>query len=122
MEHGAALRTNFLDAGQVEDVVENCPNSDLEASEVALIDFVEKVTLRAHEISQEDIDTLRAHRFSDTDVLDIALAAAARSFYSKMVDSLGVAPSPEWLKRSESVLGQDLLQKLTVGRPLPMAD
>ena len=87
-----------------------------------LIAFVEKVTLQSHEITREDIDLLRAHGFSDADVLDIASAAAARSFYSKMVDSLGVEPSPEWLERSESVLGQELLQTLTVGRPFSNSD
>lgn len=122
MEHGAALRNNFLDAGQVEDVVGDYSHGHLEPAEVALIAFVEKVTLQSHEITREDIDLLRAHGFSDADVLDIASAAAARSFYSKMVDSLGVEPSPEWLERSESVLGQELLQTLTVGRPFSNSD
>lgn len=80
--------------------------------------FAEKVTLHAHEITQEDIDALRAHGFSDADVLDIALATAARSFYSKLMDAVGLEPNPEWLQKTETLLGQELLQALTVGRPL----
>lgn len=81
------------------------------------------MTLRAHEITQEDVDGLRAHGLSDVDILDIALTSAARSFYSKLVDALGVTPSSEWLKNNEKLLGEGLLQTLTVGRPLvPLAE
>lgn len=80
--------------------------------------FAEKLTLHANEITQEDIEALRAHGFSDTDVLDIAMAAAARSFYSKLMDAVGLEPNLEWLQKTETLLGQELLQALTVGRPL----
>ncbi len=74
-------------------------------------------------ITQEDVDGLRAHGLSDVDILDIALTSAARSFYSKLVDAIGVTPSPEWLKSNEKLLGEGLLQTLTVGRPLvPLAE
>ncbi len=81
------------------------------------------MTLRAHEITQEDVDGLRAYGLSDPDIIDIALTSAARSFYSKLVDALGVTPSPEWLKNNQQSLGEELLQILIVGRPLvPLAE
>ncbi len=84
---------------------------------MALIDFSEKITLPAYKITQQDIDELRAHRFSDTDVLDIILATAARNFYSKVMDAVGLEPSSEWLKGVKSLLGEKLLETLMVGRP-----
>ena len=84
---------------------------------MALIAFVEKITLHAYKITQRDIDELRTHGFSDTDVLDIILATAYRSFYSKVMDAVGVEPSQRWLRGVEPLLGERLLETLMVGRP-----
>jgi alkylhydroperoxidase family enzyme len=54
-----------------------------------MLDVVEKVVLHAYKVAPEDIDGLRGHGFSDEEILDIVLAAAARSFFSKTLDALG---------------------------------
>lgn len=77
-----------------------------------MLDFVQKVTLAAPEITQADIDTLRAHGFPDAEIIDIAAATAARNFFSKLTDALGAEPDPEYLK-----LEDHLLRVLAVGRP-----
>ncbi len=79
--------------------------------------FAEKITLHAYKITQQDIDELRAHGFSDTDVLDIILATASRVFYSKVMDAVGLEPSQEWVKKVGSLLGETLFEALMVGRP-----
>ncbi len=121
MQHGAVLRNNFFSAQEVDDIVHDYHNAGLAPAEVSLIAFAEKVTLYADQITQDDIDDLRANGFTDAEVLDIALAAAARSFYSKMMDAVGVVPSSEWLDKTETLLGQELLQALTVGRAFTKA-
>ena len=89
---------------------------------MALIAFAEKITLHAYKITQQDIDELRSHGFSDTDVLDIILATASRSFFSKVMDAVGQEPSSEWLKGVQSLLGERLFDVLTVGRPFSGTD
>ncbi len=82
-----------------------------------MIAFAEKITLHAYKMTQQDIDELRTHGFSDTDVLDIILATASRIFYSKVMDAVGLEPSPAWVKKVESLLGKRLFETLMVGRP-----
>ena len=76
------------------------------------------MTLRAHEITQEDVDGLRAQGLSDTDIVDIALASAERSFFSNYMEAVGVRVSPQGLEGFERLLGKELVQTLSVGRPL----
>jgi len=121
VQHGAVLRNNFFSAQEVDSIVNDYHHAGLEPPEVSLIAFAEKVTLSADQITQEDVDDLRANGFTDAEILDIALAAAARSFYSKMMDAVGVTPSSEWLDNTESLLGPELLDALTVGRTLTRA-
>ena len=54
-----------------------------------MLDVVEKVVLNAYKVTPEDIDGLRGHGFIDEEIVDIVLAASARSFFSKTLDALG---------------------------------
>ncbi|HTJ61292.1 MAG TPA: hypothetical protein VL333_08910 [Candidatus Saccharimonadales bacterium] len=54
-----------------------------------MLDLVEKVVLHAYKVTSEDIDGLRGHGFTDDEIVDIVLAASARSFFSKTLDALG---------------------------------
>ena len=74
--------------------------------------FAEKVTLSAHAVTAEDVESLRRHGFADTEILDIALAAAARCFFSKTLDAVGA--TPDEIFRG---LDERLHHVLTVGRP-----
>jgi alkylhydroperoxidase family enzyme len=80
---------------------------------VAMMAYAEKIARNAYKVTPEDIDGLRAHGFTDAEILDIALAAAARSFLSKVLDAVGVEPD-EWYMELEP----ELRQTLAVGRPL----
>lgn len=89
----------------------------LSAAEVAMLAYVEKITLNAYKVTRGDIEDLRGHGFSDQEILDIALATAARNFFSKTLDAVGAAPDAEYLS-----LEDQLRQTLTVGRPFGPAD
>ena len=41
-------------------------------------------------MTEQDAATLRAHGFSDREIVDIALAAGARNLYSRSLHALGV--------------------------------
>ncbi len=75
--------------------------------------FARKVAIDASEISPADIDELKDHGFCEEEIFDIAATAAARSFFTKLLDSLGAQPDVSYLK-----MDQSLRQSLTVGRPI----
>jgi alkylhydroperoxidase family enzyme len=77
--------------------------------------FVEKIVLSADRVTAADVENLRAHGYTDETIFDIASAAAARCFFSKLLDAIGVEPD----SRFHELLGPSLRQALTVGRPVP---
>ena len=60
--------------------------------------LAEKVILDQHGVTQGDINGLLAFGLTDEEVLDIVLTAAARSFYTKVLDSLGAEPDEVYLE------------------------
>jgi uncharacterized peroxidase-related enzyme len=106
------LRRNFFSAEQLEAIARDFRTAGLPDEEVAMMAFAEKVTLNAHAITKDDIDGLRTRGFSDEEILDIALAAAARTFYGKVLDAIGAEPDEAYLTMEER-----LRRALTVGRP-----
>ena len=75
--------------------------------------FAQTVALRARAITQEDVDGLHGHGFSDEEIVDIASVATLRCFVSKFLDSVGAEP-----EASYADLGPGLLEALKVGRDL----
>ena len=106
------LRKNFFSAEQLIAIANDYHNAGLQPAEVAMMAFAEKVILDQHGITQHDVDELRQHGFSDEEILDIVLTAAARSFYTKVLDSLGAEPDDAYLE-----LEPELRATLAKGRP-----
>ena len=75
--------------------------------------FAEKVAREAHAVTAADIDGLRRHGLDDAEILDVALAAAARCFFSKTVDGVGAEPDPAF-----AALDASLRSALVTGRPI----
>jgi alkylhydroperoxidase family enzyme len=75
--------------------------------------FAEKVALNADHVTQVDVDALRAHGYRDEEIFDIAAAAAARCFFSKVLDALGVQADAVFHD-----LDPAMRAALTVGRPV----
>ena len=105
------LRKNFFTAEQVSAISADYRQAGLEPDEVAVMAFAEKVTLQAHKITPQDVADLRHHGLSDAEVLDIALAAAARNFFSKALDAVGAEPDAAYLD-----LEPELREALAKGR------
>ena len=112
LAHGAILAFKFFNAEQVAALTHDYRNAGLEPAEVAMMAYAEKIARNAYKVTPEDIDSLRGYGFSDTDILDIALAAAARSFLSKVLDAVGVEPDEWYLDMPD-----ELRHSLAVGRP-----
>jgi len=104
------LRSKFFTSEQVEAIVRDFRSAGLPPHEVAMLEFAVKLTDHAYKITPRDIDGLRAHSFTDEEIIDIAGAAAVRNFISKMVDALGAEP-----EASVSELDAGLRETLDVG-------
>jgi alkylhydroperoxidase family enzyme len=78
-----------------------------------MLAYAEKVTLAADQVTQADIDRLRAAGFSDRNIFDIALCASFRCMLSKLVDATGAVPEPAFHNADEA-----FRRAMTVGRPL----
>jgi len=107
------LANKVFDAKTVTAIATDARESPLDARERAMMAFAEQVALNADRITAADIDTLRSHGYGDEEIFDIVAAAAARCFFSKLLDALGV--------QADSIfndLDPALRQALTVGRPV----
>lgn len=113
LSHGRILAEKVLDPAAVTAIMGDAHASPLEAKERAMMAFVEKVVVSADRITPADIEALRSHGYQDEEIFDLAAAAAARCFFSKLLDALGV--------QADSVFNElepGLRQALTVGRPI----
>jgi uncharacterized peroxidase-related enzyme len=113
LAHGSVLAAKVFDAAAVTAIVKNAPVSPLEPREGAMMAFVEKVVLNADRITSADIEVLRSHGYRDEEIFDLAAAAAARCFFSKLLDALGVQADSSF-----NDLDPTLREALTVGRPV----
>jgi len=77
------------------------------------MDFAGKVADDASSIQQADIERLRSSGLSDKEIVDVVLAAAARCFFSKTLDALGVEPDAKYAD-----LDPGVRDALTVGRAI----
>ena len=111
LAHGSVLIDQFLDAESVKAVVSNHRHAGLSEVDVAVMDLAEKVADDATSIQQTDIERLRSLGLADEEIVDIVLAAAARCFFSKTLDSLGVEPDAKY-----NDLEPGVRDVLTVGR------
>ena len=111
LAHGSVLMDKFLDAESLAAVVADHHSAGLTAAEVAVMDLAEKVAVDATTVERSDIERLRSLGLSDAEILDVVLAAAARSFFSKALDGLGVEPDARYAD-----LDPQIRDSLTVGR------
>jgi alkylhydroperoxidase family enzyme len=89
------------------------PGDPLDDADQAVQRLARKVVDDATAVTQADIDELRAHGLSDDEVFGVVLAAAARCFFSKTLDALGVQPDASFRE-----LPDEVREPLTVGRPI----
>jgi uncharacterized peroxidase-related enzyme len=113
LAHGSVLVDKFLDPEALRAIVTDHRAAGLDPVDVAVMDLADKVAHDATSVTQADIDRLGDLGLSDTEVFDVIAAAAARCFFSKMLDGLGVQPDARYAE-----LDPELRRTLTVGRPI----
>jgi uncharacterized peroxidase-related enzyme len=113
LAHGTVLVDNFLEPDALRAVVADHHQAGLDEVDVAIMDLADKVADDATSVTEEDIERLRTLGLSDTEIFDVVLAAAARCFFSKTLDGLGVQADARFAQ-----LDPELRGALTVGRPI----
>jgi len=92
LAHGTILTKNGISVDQLRLILTNFKDAGLDNTEVAMMEFAQKIIRNANEITQIDVDTLRGLDLEDIEIFDITLTATMRSFASKTFDALGAEP------------------------------
>lgn len=116
LAHGRML-TEFFSAEEVCAIVRDADPSPLTAAERDMVRYARKVVVDASAVTAADVTALKAHGFGDAEIFDIAATAAARAFFTKVLDGVGAAPDSAFLK-----LEPALREALTVGREIDTRD
>lgn len=112
LAHGSVL------AGHLDEttVVSIAIDADDDPVRNAVADLGRRVAEAPAEITEADLTALRELGFDDAAILDVILAAAARCFFSSVLEATGAEPDAAYAK-----LSPPLREALTVGRPIEPA-
>ena len=113
LAHGKILEDKFFEPSEVRQIAEDPSRSVLDDIDTLIVELAAKVAGDATSVTEGDIESLRSAGLSDREILDVILAAAARSFFSKVLDATGTLADSVYLE-----LAPELREALTVGRPI----
>ncbi|MFK4837536.1 carboxymuconolactone decarboxylase family protein [Microbacterium sp. ZW T2_14] len=85
-----SLRGSLFDEEQLARLAADPRDAALEEADVAVIEFAEKLSTDAASMDDADTQRLRDVGFSDRQIVDIALTAGARNFFSRVLLALAV--------------------------------
>ena len=112
--HSKFLRDVCGDESALRAMMAEPASTTLDATDRAVMRFAEKVALDAASVGQADVDELREHGLTDADVANVVFAVAARSFFTRVLDGLGVEADHQL----GATFDPELREQLTVGRPI----
>ena len=121
LAHGQIVLETYADEAGLRGLLAAADSRDVSGAatrDEAVAAFAAKVATSAPEIDGEDVAALQGHGLGEQEVLDIVLAAAARCFFSTVLDATGTAADPGFRER----FPPDLLDELTVGRPVALGE
>jgi uncharacterized peroxidase-related enzyme len=110
--HSKFLRDVCGDESTMEAIATDPSGATLDAVDRAVYVFAGKVARDAAAIDEADVDELRAAGLSDADIADVVYAAAARSFFTRVLDGLGTQLDVQ----TAETFTPDLRAAMTVGR------
>ena len=96
ISHGAVLRVRGKDPVLADTIAANYRAADLTPRQRAMLDFAVKITKASDTCGEEDIEALRAHGFSDEDIMDIVQTAAFFNYSNRVASALEQRPNAEY--------------------------
>jgi uncharacterized peroxidase-related enzyme len=115
--HSGFLRDVCGDEATMAAIAEHPDGAALPEQDRAVYEFATKVATDAAGIEQADVDALRAAGLSDADVADVVFAAAARLFFTAVLDGLGAQLDAQ----TAGTFAPALLESMVVGRPVALS-
>ncbi len=94
--HGAVLRIRAKNSMIADQVATNYRKADITARQKAMLDFALKVSNDAKSIDDADFKTLRAKKFSNEDIWDIAGITAFYGLSNRMANFTGMRVNDEF--------------------------
>jgi len=103
--HGAVLRVRSCDAVLADTIAANYRAAGLTPRQRAMLDFAVKMTCASDTCDDGDIADLRAHGFSDEDIMDIIQTAAFFNYSNRVASALELRPNHEYhgMARGEKI-------------------
>jgi uncharacterized peroxidase-related enzyme len=112
--HCKFLRDDVHDETTMQAIADDPTLSALDPTDRSVMEFASLVARDAAAVTEADVQRLRDNGLTDADIADVVFAAAARTFFTKVLDALGV--------QADFQLGAsfdpETRQKITVGRPI----
>lgn len=91
LAHGRkALRAEALDEDTLVLVARDFEEAGLSSADVAVMRYAQHLSTDASSMTDADAQSLRDAGFSDRQIVDITLAAAARNYFSRALEALAV--------------------------------
>ncbi|MFL6205388.1 MAG: carboxymuconolactone decarboxylase family protein [Acidimicrobiales bacterium] len=112
--HSKFLRDDVGDEATMRIVTADPDAAALDGTDRAVMGFAAQVARDASSITAADVQGLRELGLADADIVDVALAAAARAFFTKVLDALGVQADAELGEQFDP----EVRAQVTVGRPI----
>ena len=94
--HGAILRVRAKNPLIADQVSVNYRKADITARQRAMLDFAMKVSARAYEVDDSDIQDLKGHGLTEEDVWDIAAIAAFFGMSNRLANVTSMRPNDEF--------------------------
>lgn len=89
LAHGRKMLTIMTEA-ELLPIARDFHHAGLSSAEVAMMDYAVKLSTDAAAMTDSDAQALRDEGFTDREIADITLAAAARNFFSRALLALNV--------------------------------
>jgi uncharacterized peroxidase-related enzyme len=110
--HSKFLRDVCGDETSLRRIAAAPAGGTLDEQDRAVYRFAAKVATDAASVEQDDVDELRAVGLSDADIADVVYAAAARSFFTRVLDGLGAQLDAQ----TAEAFDPELYASMVVGR------
>jgi uncharacterized peroxidase-related enzyme len=113
LAHGKKLLDSGFNHQELKAIIEKDGEGVLSSRQQKMVRLARKVATSSSQITQQDIDDLKAEQVTDAEIFDIVASAAARCFFGKIADSLGALPDAVFRN-----LEPEVREVLTVGRAI----
>ena len=70
----------------------NLDKAELTSAERVLLEYVTKVTEAAYRTTEEDVQILRDHGWSEPQIAEAVYIAALFAFFNRVADAFGISP------------------------------